>query len=203
MKVILIPGMGCAPVARSNWYAWFAREINQRYQSDDTMAVHCDLQDFPDPYQCRESIWMPHVQKLIGDEDDDNDSNNDPSPTIIVGHSSGAACAMRLLEQRKRPLAACILVAAAHTDLDDEDERLSGYFNRPWDWQRMAQGASKIVLFHGTDDHLIPVREARHIAEQLSVFAKHFEFREMNGKSHFFEPWPEILEVMDAICKRK
>ena len=185
MKVILIPGMGCAPVARSNWYAWFAKEINKREN------VECDLQNFPDPYKCRESIWLPHVEKLV----------EDPEHTIIVGHSSGAACAMRLLEKTtEKPLAGCILVAAAHTDLGDDDERFSGYFNRPWDWTRMAQGASKIVLFHGTDDHLIPVKEARYIADQLS-FASHFEFREMENKSHFFEPWSEILDALDNIVK--
>lgn len=194
MKVILIPGMGCTPIARSNWYAWFAREMNQRPN------VQCHVQDFPDPHQCRESIWLPHVQKLLS-----TDKGDPTEQTIVIGHSSGAACAMRLLEQQQqtgKPLAACILVAAAYTDLDDEDERLSGYFNRPWDWQRMAQGAAKIVLFHGTDDHLIPVREARYIAEKLS-FAEHFDYREMDGKSHFFEPWPELLQVMDAIILKE
>lgn len=189
VKVILIPGMGCTPVARSNWYAWFAQEMNAR------PGVTCELHDFPDPHKCRESIWMPHVQAMVTDQD------NDPAETIIIGHSSGAACAMRLLELTQyTPLKACILVAAAYTDLDDPDERLSGYFGRPWDWPRMAAGASKIVLFHGTNDHLIPIQEARHIAQQLR-FAEHFEFFEMDGKSHFFEPWPELLKVMDAILK--
>ena len=135
---------------------------------------------------------MPHVRALLTAD------NNDPAQTIVIGHSSGAACAMRFLEQLDTPLKACILVATAYTDLDDPDEALSGYFNREWNWQRMAQGATKIVLFHGTDDHLIPIREARYIAEQLR-FAEHFEFCEMDGKSHFFAPWPELLQVMDAI----
>jgi len=189
MKVVLIPGMGCTPVATSNWYTWFATEMKKRPDVDC-----CIVEDFPDPYKCRESIWMPHVQSLIG-------SSDDAANTIIVGHSSGAACAMRLLEQTAltTPLAGCILVAAAYTDLDDEDERLSGYFNRPWNWERMAQGASKkIVLFHGTDDHLIPIQEARYIAEQLE-FSENFDFREMPGNSHFFRPWPELLDEMDNI----
>lgn len=198
MKIILIPGMGCTPVKQSNWYAWFANQVNQR---EIKTNVHCDLQNFPDPYKCRESIWLPHVMdKLMAGEQ--------PQNVVVVGHSSGAACAMRLLErmgaqeqskQQQQPLAACILVAAAHTDLGDEDERMSGYFNRPWDFNSMASGASKIVLFHGTDDHLIPVKEARYIAEKLS-FAQHFEYREMDGRSHFFEPWPELLEVLDEIA---
>jgi len=31
-----------------------------------------------------------------------------------------------------------------------------------WEWKKMEQGASTIVPFHGTDDFLIPVQEARY-----------------------------------------
>lgn len=194
MKVILIPGMGCTPIESSNWYSWFRDEMLQRSN------VQCELRQFPDPHKCRESAWMPFVKAMI----------ENPADTIVVGHSSGAACAMRLLEQcntnKNRhdnncteatpQLAACILVAAAYTDLGDADERASEYFNRPWNWKQMGQGASRIVLFHGTDDHLIPVAEARHIAEQLGDSV---DYRERNGHSHFFRPWRELLELVDEI----
>lgn len=183
--VIVIPGMGCTPIASSNWYTWLADELQKR------VNVECSLTDFPDPHMCRESQWIPFVEQLIGD----NASN-----TIVVGHSSGAACAMRLLERTtERPLDGCILVAAAYTDLNDADERKSEYFNRPWDWNRMSQGSSKIVLFHGTDDPLIPIEEAKFIAKKLECY-EHFTFRQMPRKSHFFRPWPEILEEIDLIC---
>jgi len=124
-----------------------------------------------------------------------------------VGHSSGAACAMRLLE-RQHPesrsggggvLRGVVLVAAAHTDMGDEGERASGYFNRPWDWEAMKRGADRIALFHGTDDHLIPVREARYVAEKMG--GDNFEYREMTGVSHFFRPWDEILGVVDGMIR--
>jgi len=130
---------------------------------------------------------MDFVQNTVG-----VDSN-----TVVVGHSSGAACAMRLLETvPERPmLLGCVLVAACHTDLGDESERRSGYFNRPWSWEKMKDGAKNIVLFHGEDDPLIPVQEARYIADKMK--GGNFEYHEMKGKSHFFRPWQEILEVMD------
>lgn len=103
---------------------------------------------------------------------------------------------MRLLEQ-DLGLKAVILVAAAHTDGGDAGERESEYFNRDWEWEKMKTGAERIVLFHGEDDHLIPVREARHIKEKLG---ESLEYREMKGKSHFFEPWPELLEVLDEVA---
>lgn len=186
MKVIIIPGMGCTPIATCNWYSWLQKNMQSRE------GVQCDLLSFPDPYKCRESIWIPFVQSQI----------EDPMKTIIVGHSSGAACAMRLLETQssltKVPIKACVLVAAAHSDLGDDAERESEYFNRPWDWEQMKNGcANKIVLFHGTDDPLIPVGEARYIAEQLGP--QHVDYRERSDQSHFFKPWNELLDVIDEI----
>jgi hypothetical protein len=55
-----------------------------------------------------------------------------------------------------------------------------------------------VTLLTGEDDHLIPVAEARHIANQLE--GKTFEYIELKDKSHFFDPWKEILDVMDVIC---
>ena len=50
----------------------------------------------------------------------------------------GAACAMRLLESTEVPtLRGAVLVATAYTDLGDESERRSEYFNRPWNWEMM------------------------------------------------------------------
>ena len=104
---------------------------------------------------------------------------------------------MRLLEAEDvTRLRGAVLVAAAHTDLGDEGERRSGYFDRPWDWEKIKEGADGIHLFHGVDDPLIPVREARHIAEMLDD-AENFQYQEMPGMLHFFRPWQELLDVMD------
>lgn len=147
----------------------------------------CILRDFPDANQCKESVWISFLR---------NEIQLDES-TVVVGHSSGAACAMRLLENDDCPeLLGAILVAAAHTDLGDPHEARSEYFNRPWQWERMKQGARHIVLFHGTDDHLIPVQEARFIASKMN--GNNFDYIEMDGMSHFFSPWHEILDIMDT-----
>ena len=65
-------------------------------------------------------MWVPHLLNHIRVDEH----------SIIVGHSSGALCAMRLLESQK--VYGVVLVSAAHTDLGDDHERLSGYFDRPW-----------------------------------------------------------------------
>jgi hypothetical protein len=62
--------MGCTPVATSNWYAWFAREMGKRPYVDEFI-----LKDFPDPDQCKESVWNPFVRGEIGLDES----------TVIVG----------------------------------------------------------------------------------------------------------------------
>lgn len=180
MRIVIIPGMGCSPISSSNWYSWFANEMQKKSH------VECILRDFPDPKRCRESIWVPFLKDEIGLDEN----------TIIIGHSSGAACAMRILENDDiGKLRGAILVAAAYTDLGIESERQSEYFNRPWNWDKMKKGAEKIHCFHGVDDHLIPVQEARYIAEKMN--SDNFHYTELKGVSHFFEPWQDLLDVVD------
>jgi uncharacterized protein len=147
--------MGCTPTAECNWYSLFATTISH-HQS----IKECILRDFPDPFHCKESIWAPFVLNDVGVDEN----------TILVGHSSGAACVMRLLESKQlqdRPVLGAILVAAAYTDIGLKSEIRSEYFKRPWNWDKMKQGAKNIVLFHGDDDELNPVQEARYIADTM------------------------------------
>ena len=141
MRFVILPGNGGGSILSSNWYGWLAQSLSPK--------VEVIARDMPDPYVARESAWIPFIKdELKVDEH-----------TIVVGHSSGACCAMRLAETIK--LGGVILVSAAHTDLGDENERASGYFSRPWDWDAIKTNTKFIHQFHSTDDHLIPVSEAR------------------------------------------
>ena len=55
-----------------------------------------------------------------------------PIPLYPLFCSSGAVAALRFAETHK--VYAIILVGAYISDLGDETERVSGYFNRPWQW---------------------------------------------------------------------
>lgn len=61
---------------------------------------------------------------------------------VVVGHSSGALLAMRLLEG-ERKIKGAVLVACAHTDLGDENERASEYFDVPWQFDKMRNNAGR------------------------------------------------------------
>jgi predicted alpha/beta hydrolase family esterase len=174
-KIVIVPGNGCVDVVNSNWYAEFASAAEAAFPGYKIV-----LRNMPDPYVAKESVWIPFLK-------DDVEVGED---TVVVGHSSGAVCAMRLLETTK--LKGVVLVATCHTDLGDENEKASGYFDRAWQWDEIKKNAGFITQYHSADDHLIPVEEARHVAGQLQGDAH--EYIEMENHSHFFTLFPELLE---------
>ena len=183
-KFIIAPGNGgCgADIMNTNWYGWLHKELLKR-------GHESICRNWPDPYICHQSKWIPYVRdELKADKN-----------TVVIGHSTGALLAMRLLEQI--PLGGVILVSAAHTDLGDEGERASGYFDDEWDWEKMKSNGAWVHQFHSADDYLIPVDEARFVAKQLE--AENFCYEELNGFSHFFKPFKAILDCVDKHCPKE
>ena len=149
-RVVIIPGNGCSSVLNSNWYRFMQKELLQTNKFSEVI-----LQDMPDPFQARESIWLPFIRNQLK-----LDGN-----TIFIGHSSGAVAGLRILEETK--LLGCVLVAACYTDLGDKGERLSGYYNRPWKWDKIKSNSEWILQYHSLDDPFIPIQEANHIAASV------------------------------------
>ena len=181
MRFIIAPGNGGCGVdtAGTNWYGWLDQELRKR-------GHECVCVNWPDPHRCHQSVWVPFARDTLGADEQ----------TVVVGHSTGALLAMRLLEVQR--LRGAILVAAAHTDLGDAGERASGYFDTEWDWDAQAANAGFIHQFHSVDDPLIPVREARFVAERLA--GPNHTYHELSGRSHFFEPFPELLALVDSLA---
>lgn len=148
---VLIPGNGCGRNLNTcMWYPWLAKKLTDR-------GISIDLRGFPDHYHAHEHIWKAFVVEKL---------ELTPS-TLVIGHSSGAACALRLMEEH--PFAACLLVSAYDTDMGDEVERESGYFNRPFDYKTMQRHVPRIAQLHSASDHLVPVAVARRVAQGLAA----------------------------------
>merc|ERR1712232_435112 len=90
------PGNGGGNIWDANWYGWLAREMQRR-------GVQVAMKNMPDPVNARENKWLPFIiDSLAGGVQELHN-------TIVVGHSSGAAAAMRLAEKHK--LRGMVLVA--------------------------------------------------------------------------------------------
>lgn len=175
-KIILIHGNGGAK-GTDNWLPYIKEKL-------EAFGLKVISPDMPDNVLARESKWLPFLKEEL--KADDN--------TILIGHSSGAVAAMRYAENNK--LYGSILVGACYTDLGDEDEKASGYYNRKWQWDKIKANQNWIVQFASTDDPYIPIEEARHINKML-----HTEYYEADDEGHYSEDkakieFPEIIEVI-------
>jgi pimeloyl-ACP methyl ester carboxylesterase len=115
--------------------------------------------------------------------------------TIIIGHSSGAVAAMRYAETHK--LLGSVLVGACYTDLGYESEKVSGYYDAPWQWDVIKKNQQWIIQFASSDDPFIPIEEARYIHEHLNT-----DYHEYTDAAHFGhgdQPKYEFPELVESI----
>ncbi len=178
-KVILIHGNG-GSWPKENWLPPVAKKLRE------IKNLQVIFRRFPDPSLARAKYWIPFIKKLGADEN-----------TILVGHSSGAVATMRYAEKNK--ILGSILVAVCHTDLGEEKERLSGYYEKFWNWKSIRNNQKWIYQFASVDDRFIPIREARYVHKKLKTNYKEFKhqghFSSWDKKTDF----PQIV----AIVKKK
>jgi len=159
IKVIFIHGNGGSTI-NDNWFPWVKKEL-------EGLGFEVIAKNLPDPIEAKSKIWLPFISSLGADEN-----------TIIIGHSSGAVAAMRYAQQNR--ILGSVLVSASHTDLGEESEKVSGYFDNPWDWKQIKDNQKWIVQFASTDDPYIPIKEARYIHEKLGT-----DYHEYGDQGHF------------------
>ena len=182
LKVIFIPGNGGGS-PKDNWFPYLKAELEK-------LRINVVDTEFPDSDLARESYWIPFLHHLEADEQ-----------TVLVGHSSGAIAAMRFAETH--PLLGSVLVGTYHTDLGFPKEKLSGYFDRPWNWNAIIQNQKWIMQFASVDDPWIPIEEARYVHEKLRT-----EYHEFTGQGHFGGDYqklvfPELLEALQVRLQRQ
>lgn len=175
VKVIIIRGNGDTS-PEENWFPWLKQELEK-------ISIPVTNVKFPDPIIARAEFWLPFIKSLGADEN-----------TILVGYSSGAVAAMRFAENNK--ILASILVGGCYTDLGYENEKMSGYFSNPWNWNAIKENQHWIVQFASTDDPYIPIEEARFIHNQLQT-----DYHEYTNEGHFGadrnkKEFPEIIEAI-------
>ncbi|XP_067844442.1 serine hydrolase RBBP9 [Heptranchias perlo] len=175
-RAVIVPGNGAGDVEDSNWYKWVKDELNQ------IPDFQCLLKNMPDPITARKTIWLPFMDKTLQCDE----------RTIIIGHSSGAAAAMRYAETHK--VYGIILVSAYTSDLGDATERESGYFSSRWQWEKIKCNCAHIIQFGSTDDPFLPWTEQQKVADGLQG-----ELHKFTDRGHFQdETFPELIKV---VCK--
>jgi uncharacterized protein len=175
-KIIIVPGNGDSG-PNENWFPYVQEKLEKK-------GFKVISKKMPDAVLARKKFWLPFIKdKLKADKN-----------TIVIGHSSGAVAAMRLLEEQK--LLGVVLVGACYTDLGMEEEKISGYYDDPWNWKVIKKNAQWIVQFSSQDDPYIPIKEARFVHQKLAC-----EYHEYIDQGHFSSDvgktkFPEVVELI-------
>ena len=156
------------------WAPWLKDQL-------EVLGFETFFETMPDSILARSEFWLPFLKDHV------KAGQND----IIIGWSSGAVAAMRYAENNS--ILGSILVSPCYTDLDDEFEKLSGYYDTPWQWDKIRSNQTKIALLSGDDDPYIPQDEFEFIATHLGC-----EHISIHGGKHFIErsEFPELLEYL-------
>lgn len=174
-KVVIIHGNGGCD-ANSHWTPWLKAELEKE-------GIRVLAPTMPDNVQAKASVWLPYM----------HDTLQCDAETIVVGHSSGAVAAMRYAE--KYPLLGSILIGACYTDLGYETERIAGYYDAPWQWDKIRGNQQWIMQLASVDDPYIPVAEPRHINKNLGS-----EYLEFTDQGHFMSK--EIPGLVSIILNK-
>jgi serine hydrolase len=176
MRAVLIHGNGTS-TSTDNWFPYLKRELSK-------LNIKVDAPQFPDTDLARSCYWLPFLEhELKADEN-----------TIIVGHSSGAIAAMRFAETHR--ILGSALIGAYYTDLGVLNEKLSGYFDTPWNWEAIKHNQKWIIQFAGANDPWIPINEAHVIRDRLQT--DYYESPDQGhfGGDYFKETFPELLQAI-------
>lgn len=217
IHLMIIPGNGCDRIERANWYCWLADKLKAHPRVEKVVCT-----TLPDAQHAREQYWAPFVvEKMqlkkvdagaapLSTAAESTTTSGEPL-RILIGHSSGAVCIMRLLEEYQ--VDGVFLISGCINDLGEESERMSCYYpqqppdspwsqkhgfgtERPWRWDLMRKGAGFLVHIGSSDDPFIPVEQMRHIRRELKL-EKGNTYFEFADKGHFMQPKSmKILEIV-------
>jgi len=156
------------------WSPWLKDELEE-------LGFETFFETMPDSIIARAEYWLPFLKEHIKAGPND----------VIIGWSSGAVAAMRYAENNR--ILGSILVSPCYTDLGDDLEKQSGYYNYTWQWKKIKNNQVKIALIYGDDDPFIPQKEFNFIAKQLNPI----QIKIHEGK-HFIKrhDFPELLEYI-------
>ena len=93
-------------------------------------------------------------------------------PTVLVGHSLGAAFALRLVERATEPLAGVFLAAPfiGSLGLPDYDPINRSFFETRFDWSAIdARAGHHRACWAGDDDPYVPLARSQEVAAGLQA----------------------------------
>lgn len=176
IKVILIHGMSAT--SRNHWFPWLEKALKKR-------EIEVVNKTFPKNLETKAEVLLNFLEKEL--KADEN--------TILIGHSSGAAVAMRYAENHQ--IYGSILIGALYTDLGYKEEQETELFEKEWDWKKIRENQNWIIQFASLDDPYIPVEQPQYIHKKLNT--EYYEYKDQKhfGSEHYSpKKFPDLLEKL-------
>jgi uncharacterized protein len=138
-NIVIIHG-NSGSTGQDQWIPWLRSALESRGYAAANPTM-------PDNVEAKANIWIPYMRDVLGIGEN----------TVVVGWSSGGVAAMHYAE--RYPILGSVLIGVCHTDLGDDLERASGYYDAPWDWERIKSNQRAIAQFASADDPCVPIAE--------------------------------------------
>jgi predicted alpha/beta hydrolase family esterase len=152
-KVAIIHGTGGSP--EGNWFPWLASELQ-------TLGLEVIVPRMPTPENQSLQTWLAAFEEQVGTID---------QTTTVIGHSIGAVCLLRILEQAASPIGCSVFVAGltGRIGIPEFDFLNATFVERPFKWETIRQNAGLVICLSGDNDPYVPLAQGLEIAKNLHV----------------------------------
>jgi predicted alpha/beta hydrolase family esterase len=155
LRVVILHGAHGGP--DTNWFPWLSAELEAK-------GMEVVRPQLPTPLGQSLSAWTEAYDQVM--------RPLPPAATILVGHSLGAAFALRLVERAREPFAGLFLAAGfiGALGLPDYDPINQSFFATPFDWPTIrAQKGHSARCWAADDDPYVPLARSQEIASHLDA----------------------------------
>jgi uncharacterized protein len=154
-RVIILHGAHGGP--DTNWFPWLHTAL-------EAAGIDVLRPRFPTPEGQSLSAWLDGYDRAV--------ETLPIAPTVLVGHSLGAAFALRLVERASEPVAGLFLAAGfiGALGLPDYDTINHSFFAAPFDWPAIhARKGRAVRCWAGENDPYVPLSRSQDMATCLEA----------------------------------
>jgi predicted alpha/beta hydrolase family esterase len=155
IRVIIIHGAHGGP--ETNWFPWLHTAL-------EAEGIEVVRPRFPTPEGQSLSSWLGAYDLAV--------KSLPVAPTVLVGHSLGAAFALRLIERASHPVAGLFLAAGfiGALGLPDYDSINHSFFATQFDWPTIRERKGRAVrCWAGDNDPYVPLSRSQDVATYLEA----------------------------------
>ena len=182
VRVVVLHGAHGGP--DTNWFPWLQGIL-------EPQGMEVVRPRLPTPRGQSLVAWLKTYDQTVG--------RLPTLPTVFVGHSLGAAFALRLVERSEEPVAGLFLAAAfvGALGLPDYDQINASFFVSPFDWSGIRNRKGNVCkCWAGDDDPYVPLARSQEVADKLGT-----ELELVAGGGHLnsetgFNVFPQLANVI-------